>query len=390
VGWRRHIKGELHRTREEAERALLVGVESRSTRAGWRAADSIEELRHLAGSAGAEVVGVELQRLAAPSNTHYLGKGKLQEVVDLKESLDYNLLICDDELSPRQQRLLEEEVGVRVIDRTALILDIFARQARTREGKLQVELAQHKYLLPRLVGKWAHLERLGGGIGTRGPGESQLETDRRLIRMRIRRLEAELDAVGRQREVYRARRRKGGTPLVAIVGYTNAGKSTLFNELSKAGVLAEDRLFSTLDPITRRVRLPDGGAALMTDTVGFIHKLPPSIVASFRTTLEELHEADVLLHVVDITHVFASYQHATVERILADMGLQDKPVVTALNKIDLLAGVSGVDELAEATERLGLGRPDFVLVSALSGRGIDELLERIASVLGDASRSLNE
>jgi len=183
---------------------------------------------------------------------------------------------------------------VRVIDRTALILDIFARQARTREGKLQVELAQHKYLLPRLIGRWGHLERLGGGIGTRGPGESQLETDRRLIRNRIRRLETELEAVRKHREVYRSRRRKGGVPLVAIVGYTNAGKSTLFNELSRAGVQVEDRLFSTLDPVTRRIRLPDGSTVLMTDTVGFIHKLPPSIVASFRTTLEELSDANLL------------------------------------------------------------------------------------------------
>ena len=381
MGWRRHIKGELHRTREEAERALLVGVEARARKDGWQAADSLEELQHLAASAGAEVVGVELQRLSAPSATHYLGKGKLREVVELKDRLEYNLLICDDELSPRQQRLLEEEVGARVIDRTALILDIFARQARTREGKLQVELAQHRYLLPRLVGRWGHLERLGGGIGTRGPGESQIETDRRLIRSRIRRLESELDAVRRHREVYRARRRKGGVPLVAIVGYTNAGKSTLFNELSRAGVPAEDRLFSTLDPVTRRIPLRGGRAVLMTDTVGFIHKLPPSIVASFRTTLEELHEADLLLHVVDITHSFASYQHATVEHVLAEMGLQNKPIVTALNKIDLLAGVADVDDVTAATERLSLGRADFVLVSGVTGSGVDVLLERIESIL---------
>ncbi len=379
MGRRSHIKGELHRTKEEPERALLVGVESRSTGEGWQAADSLEELRHLASSAGAQVVGIECQRLAKPSGTHYLGKGKLQEVVELKDTLDYNLLVCDDELSPRQQRLLEEEVGVRVIDRTALILDIFARQARTKEGKLQVELAQHKYLLPRLVGRWGHLERLGGGIGTRGPGESQLETDRRLIRTRIRRLESELEAVSRHREVYRARRRKGGVPLVALVGYTNAGKSTLFNELSRAGVTVENRLFSTLDPVTRRIHLPGGGAVLMTDTVGFIHKLPPSIVASFRTTLEELHDADLLLHVVDITHAFASYQHATVESILADMGLMDKPVVTALNKIDLLTGLDEPYDAWSASERLGPGRPDFVLVSAVTGRGIDILLERVAS-----------
>jgi len=342
----------------------------------------LQELCQLATSAGARVVGIELQRLSRPSVTHYLGKGKLREIIELRDRLEYNLLICDDELTPRQQRHLENDVGVRVIDRTALILDIFARQARTREGKLQVELAQHRYLLPRLIGRWGHLERLGGGIGTRGPGESQLETDRRLIRNRIRRLETELEAVRKHREVYRSRRRKGGVPLVAIVGYTNAGKSTLFNELSRAGVQVEDRLFSTLDPVTRRIRLPDGSTVLMTDTVGFIHKLPPSIVASFRTTLEELSDANLLLHVVDITHSFAAYQHATVERVLADIGLADKSIVMVLNKIDLLESISETKDVrAVVTERLGLDRPDFVLVSAVTGKGINELLEHITSTL---------
>ena len=360
---------------------MLIAVESESSNDRWAAEDSLTELRRLAESAGADVVGVESQRLARPSGSHYLGKGKLQQLLDLKATLDYTLIIADDELSPRQQRTLEQEMDVRVIDRTALILDIFSHQARTREGKLQVELAQHKYLLPRLIGRWEHLERLGGGIGTRGPGESQLETDRRLIRVRIGRLEDDLDSVRRHREVYRSRRRKEGVPLVALVGYTNAGKSTLFNTVSQAGVAVENRLFSTLDPVTRKLRLPGGTAVLITDTVGFIHKLPPSIIAAFRTTLEELDEADVLLHVVDITHKDAALQHATVERILEDIGLVGKPVVTALNKVDLLSLPPGQDVSAVLHEQLGVTRTDFIPVSAVTGWNIGELLERIESIL---------
>ncbi|MBE9505914.1 MAG: GTPase HflX, partial [Chloroflexi bacterium] len=372
------MKGQLYSTGAEPERALLVAVEFHRARDEWSSADSLAELGRLADTAGAEVVGVESQRLTRPSGTHYVGRGKLDEIVALRASLDFNLLICDDELSPRQQRALEEKVGTRVIDRTALILDIFAKHARTREGKLQVELAQHRYLLPRLIGRWEHLERLGGGIGTRGPGESQLETDRRLIRQHVARLEADLDTVRRHREVYRSRRRQGGVPLVALVGYTNAGKSTLFNAMSNADVTVEDKLFSTLDPVTRRIRLPDGTNLLVTDTVGFIHKLPPSIVAAFRTTLEELNEADLLLHVVDITHRDAARQHGTVEHILASMGLQDKPVVTALNKVDLVEQGTSAAALGSAGEQLNLTRSDFVLVSAVTGVGIPTLLERIA------------
>jgi GTP-binding protein HflX len=381
VAGRRKIKGQLHKTEAERERALLVAVESESTADRWAAEDSLAELRRLAESAGAEVVGVESQRLPTPSGSHYIGKGKLQQLLELKDSLEYTLVVADDELSPRQQRTLEEELDVRVIDRTALILDIFAHQARTREGKLQVELAQHRYLLPRLIGRWEHLERLGGGIGTRGPGESQLETDRRLIRVHIKHLEDDLDSVRRHREIYRSRRRKEGVPLIALVGYTNAGKSTLFNTLSQAGVTAENRLFSTLDPVTRRIRLPGGTAALITDTVGFIHKLPPSIIAAFRTTLEELDEADVLLHVVDITHKDAGLQHATVERILADIDLKAKPVVTALNKTDLLHLPPEKDATTVLHELLGVARTDFVPVSAITGWNIAELLERIESIL---------
>ncbi len=374
------IKGQLHSTADERERALLVAVQSTVTEQPWSAEDSLAELARLAESAGADVVGVRSQRLGTPSGTHYVGRGKLQELQDLKASLHYTLLIADDELTPRQQRTLEDELAVRVIDRTALILDIFAHRARTREGKLQVELAQHRYLLPRLIGRWEHLERLGGGIGTRGPGESQLETDRRLIKLHISRLERDLDAVRRHREVYRSRRRKEGVPLVALVGYTNAGKSTLFNTLSQAGVAAEDRLFSTLDPVTRRVRLPHGTYALFTDTVGFIHKLPPSIIAAFRTTLEELDEADLLLHVVDITHKDAARQHAAVEHILAEIKLSAKPVVTALNKIDLLQDDSSGDT-SGIRDTLSAARTDFVPVSAVTGWNVPELLERIETAL---------
>jgi GTP-binding protein HflX len=293
---------------------------------------------------------------------------------------------------PRQQRNLEESLNVeeslsvKVIDRTALILDIFARRAQTREGQLQVELAQHQYLLPRLAGQWSHLERLGGGIGTRGPGESQLETDRRLIRKRIHRLQSQIEAVRRHRALYRQKRRKSYIPVVALVGYTNAGKSTLLNALSHADVLVEDKLFSTLDPVTRRLNLPGGQQFLLTDTVGFIHKLPPSIVAAFRATLEELTEADLLLHLVDITHHDAAEQFQTVEDILADLDLANKPQITVLNKIDLVVGnQKEMNSLALAT---AVKPPDSntIAISALKGWGLDKLLARIATQLGPNSK----
>jgi GTP-binding protein HflX len=291
------------------------------------------------------------------------------------------VVIFNDELKPRQQRNLEEALNIKVIDRTALILDIFARRAQTREGQLQVELAQHQYLLPRLAGQWSHLERLGGGIGTRGPGESQLETDRRLIRKRIQRLQSQIEAVRRHRALYRRKRRDSRIPVIALVGYTNAGKSTLLNALSRADVLVEDRLFSTLDPVTRRLALPDGKQVLLTDTVGFIHKLPPSIVAAFRATLEELTEADLLVHVVDITHNDAAEQFQTVLEILAELGLADKPQLTVLNKMDKVAGnQEEMNGLALATV---VKPPDdnTLAISALKGWGQDKLLARIAAHL---------
>ncbi|MBL7126563.1 MAG: GTPase HflX [Dehalococcoidales bacterium] len=323
-------------TRKAPERAFLVAVESRETTGRWSARAAIDELALLAGTAGASVVGSTIQKLPAPTRTHYVGKGKLEELAAQKEQPGYDVVIFDDELTPLQQRNLEEALKVKVIDRVALILDIFARRARTREGQLQVELAQHQYLLPRLAGQWSHLERLGGGIGTRGPGESQLETDRRIIRRKIQRLKGQLEEVRKHRALYRQKRLKSGIPVVSLVGYTNSGKSTLLNALCQAGVFTEDKIFATLDPTTRRLTLPDGKNILVTDTVGFIRKLPPTIVTAFRATLEELDEAALLLHVVDLSSPDAAEQCQTVEDILADLNLADKPRITALNKIDLL------------------------------------------------------
>ncbi len=377
----------LLKTRTETEKAFLVGVDSKASADGWSIDSSLEELSYLAKTAGAKVVGRLVQKMQRPSSTYYLGKGKLEELIKVRENCPYNVVVFNDELKPRQQRNLEEALNVeevlnvKVIDRTALILDIFARRAQTREGQLQVELAQHQYLLPRLAGQWSHLERLGGGIGTRGPGESQLETDRRLIRKRIQRLEGQIEAVRRHRALYREKRRQSRISVVALVGYTNAGKSTLLNALSRSDVLVEDKLFSTLDPVTRRLALPDGKQVLLTDTVGFIHKLPPSIVAAFRATLEELTEADLLLHIVDITHNDAAEQFQTVLEILDELGLADKPQLTVLNKMDVVAGSQEeMNGLALAT---AVKPPDdkTLAISALKGWGLDKLLDRIAAQL---------
>ncbi len=359
----------------------MVGVETRASADGWRIDSSLEELSYLAQAAGAEVVGSVTQKLGKPSATHYLGKGKLQELLNLRQECPYTVVILNDELSPRQQRNLEEALEVKVIDRTALILDIFAKRAQTREGQLQVELAQHQYLLPRLAGQWSHLERLGAGIGTRGPGESQLETDRRLIRNRIHRLQSQIEAVRRHRALYRQKRRKSQIPIVAMVGYTNAGKSTLLNALTQAGVLVEDKLFSTLDPVARRLALPDNRNFLLADTVGFIHKLPLSIIAAFRATLEELTEANLLLHVVDIMHPNAAEQFQTVEEILADLHIDNKPQIAVLNKMDLVA--QSENDLTELTAPLKLPNDRAVPVSALKGWGLDKLLDEIALCLAE-------
>ena len=351
----------------------------------WSAEDSIDELALLANTAGANTVGKLIQRLPIPSKTHYLGKGKLDELISLKDSTGYDAVIFDDELSPLQQRNLEETLQVKVIDRAALILDIFAKRARSHEGQLQVELAQHQYLLPRLAGQWSHLERLGAGIGTRGPGEAQLETDRRLIHQKIHRLQTRIEEVRKHRRLYRQQRQKSGIPIVALVGYTNAGKSTLLNALCHAEVFVEDKLFATLDPTTRRLTLPDKRVVLITDTVGFIRKLPPTLVTAFKATLEELNEASLLLHVVDLSVHNASEQCQTVEEILADLNLVDKPRITALNKVDRLLDNSRTwDETTAMNYFSGQGDADnknAVLISATKRWGLTKLLEKINQML---------
>ncbi len=363
----------------------MVAVAAKGSGNKWPVEDSIEELAQLANTAGVSIAGKLIQRLATPSKTHYLGKGKLDELLSLKDSINYDVVIFDDELSPLQQRNLEEALQVKIIDRAALILDIFAKRARTHEGQLQVELAQHQYLLPRLAGQWSHLERLGGGIGTRGPGESQLETDKRLIRQKIHRLKMHIEEVRKHRALYRQKRKKSGIPIVAIVGYTNAGKSTLLNALSQADVFVEDKLFATLDPTTRRLTLPDKSAVLVTDTVGFIRKLPPTIVTAFRATLEELTEASVLLHIVDLTSHNAAEQCQIVEDILGDLNLMDKPRITALNKIDLLLdnGKTWDEETAinYLSDQRAVMNENTVLISAEKRWGLTKLLELISRTL---------
>jgi GTP-binding protein HflX len=368
------------------ERALLVGVELRSERSLWRVEDSLDELAALADTAGLAVVGREWQQLARARSATLIGSGKLSELIDMRDELDYDVILFDDELSPRQQREIERAFGgdveIKVLDRTALILDIFAEHASTREGALQVELAQLEYRLPRLTRAWTHLARQAGGraggatggVGVRGPGETQLEVDRRAIRSRITLLKQQLEKVREQRHQYRQRRRREGLPVVSLVGYTNAGKSTLLNTLADADVLAADMLFATLDPTTRRVELPAGSVALFSDTVGFIQKLPHQLVAAFRATLEEVLEADLLVHVIDVTHPNASEQVVAVNDTLAEIGADDKPVINALNKIDRFDDPDQPAMLLEAY-------PNAVPVSALTGQGMPALLDRVEQEL---------
>ena len=325
-------------------------------------------------------MGIVSQQLPRPSHT-YLGKGKLEEVKTLKGELHYQTVIVDDELTPSQQRVLEDRLKIKVIDRTALILDVFASRARTREGRLQVELAQHEYLLPRLAGQWKHLERLGGGIGTRGPGESQLETDRRLVRNKIHRLKQEIEDIRTHRNLYREDRRRRGLPIVALVGYTNSGKSTLLNTLTGAGVLAADKLFATLDPVTRRWHIDPLGQVLLTDTVGFIQKLPAILVAAFRATLEELADADLLLHVVDVVHPNAPEHVEEVQKILGELHLAHKPAIVVLNKMDLFP-TNGSSPSNGTPDPDWWGMPeDMVAISALRGTGLPDLRKLIVDKL---------
>ena len=366
------------------EHAFLVAVDQDESESLWSVEDSLSELGTLARTAGAEVVGTLTQRLRHPDVATYIGKGRAQELRDTEKELGFDLVIFDDELSPSQQRNLEKLLDARVIDRTALILDIFAQHARTREGRLQVELAQLEYRLPRLAGRGVELSRqaggsrsagaggVGGAIGVRGPGETKLEIDRRRIRSRISELHEEIEGVREQRTIHRRQRAAQAIPVIAVVGYTNAGKSTLFNALTEAEVLAENKLFATLDPTTRHIILPGNQEALLTDTVGFIQKLPTRLIAAFRATLEEVIDADLLLEVVDISHENAIEQSETVNEVLRELEADKKPRVTALNKVDLL------DDPSDADTSL---YPHAVAVSALQKVGFDSLLNMIAEVL---------
>ncbi len=373
-------------TESPQEKALLIGVNLRSHEELLSLDDSLEELELLADTAGVEVVGVETQNLSTPNSKTFIGKGKVEETRILAEELGADMVIFDNVLSPRHQRELEAAFGesIRVIDRTALILDIFAQHAETSEGRLQVELAQYEYRLPRLTRAWTHLARQAGGgggraggvggVGLRGPGETQLEVDRRLITTRIEYLKGELEKVRAHRTRYRDRRKKSRIPVVALVGYTNAGKSTLLNTLSKSDVYVADQLFATLDPTTRRVDLSGGQGVLFTDTVGFIQKLPTELVAAFRATLEEISEADILLHVVDITHANASAQAKSVQETLVEIGAGDIPVITAFNKVDLLKDPSTAMDALDSF-------PNTYPISAITGLGLDELLGAIEKAL---------
>src|SRR5688572_3593853 len=341
----------------------------------WNTQDSLDELARLVETAGGTVVDRTSQRREHPDPATFFGSGKAAELAESRTEPGYDLLVVDSALSPVQQRNLEKRIDGPVLDRPGLIIEIFGQRATTREARLQVDLARHEYLLPRLAGAWSHLERQVGGIGARGgPGERQIELDRRLVRERISALKKEIVQVRAHRARIRAGRRLG-TPLVALVGYTNAGKSSLMNRLTEAGVTAEDKLFATLDPTTRRMGLPGGGYAVISDTVGFIQNLPPQLIAAFRATLEELQDAHLLLHVVDASHPNAHDQQLAVQAILDELGLGDKPTLLVLNKSDLLTEPIDLDEW-------GTGDEDALLVSAETGFGIGALKARIARRLG--------
>ena len=358
------------------ERAVLVGMEYNGmlNTLGWTIEDSVEELKQLADTAGAQVVAKFMQKRPKPDPAFFIGKGKVQELALFVQQENIDLCIFDDELSPAQQRNIEQAMGIRVLDRTALILDIFAQRARTNEGKLQVELAQLQYNLPRIMGKGLSLSRLGGGIGTRGPGETKLEVDRRRIRDRIAYIKECIGKVKSVRTLHRAGRNKASVPTVSLVGYTNAGKSTLLNTLTNSDIYAKDQLFATLDPTTRQLDLPNKQQAILTDTVGFIQRLPHQLVAAFQSTLEEVVEADVLLHVIDVSHELYKEQSNAVYHVLDQIGAKDKTIITVYNKIDKLPADSALPARLVQEE-------NSICISAKANINLDKLLELIAENL---------
>ena len=357
-------------TKQAKNRAVLVGLNAHCLSAEENADDtSMEELADLLETAGGVCVGTVFQNKDAPDPRTFIGEGKAAEVKELVGAMGADMVVVDNPLSPSQQRVLSEELGVQVLDRAALILDIFAQRARTREGRLQVELAQYQYLLPRLLGMWTHLERQEGAIGTRGPGETQLETDRRHIRRKIQKLREELEQVRRVRATQRTRREKNEVPVVAIVGYTNAGKSTLLNHLTGADIPANNRLFDTLDTTTRTLEISDTCTVLLSDTVGFIRKLPHHLVEAFKATLEELSYADLLLHVIDASNPLWREQAAVVEQLIVELGAEQTPRIDVFNKCDKFTG----DILPHGA--------DIVSISAKTGQGLDELLKKIGGRL---------
>ena len=357
-------------TKQAKNRAVLVGLNAHCLSAEENADDtSMEELADLLETAGGVCVGTVFQNKDAPDPRTFIGEGKAAEVKELVGAMGADMVVVDNPLSPSQQRVLSEELGVQVLDRAALILDIFAQRARTREGRLQVELAQYQYLLPRLLGMWTHLERQEGAIGTRGPGETQLETDRRHIRRKIQKLREELEQVRRVRATQRTRREKNEVPVVAIVGYTNAGKSTLLNRLTGADIPANNRLFDTLYTTTRTLEISDTCTVLLSDTVGFIRKLPHHLVEAFKATLEELSYADLLLHVIDASNPLWREQAAVVEQLIVELGAEQTPRIDVFNKCDRFTG----DILPHGA--------DIVSISAKTGQGLDELLKKIGGRL---------
>ena len=356
----------IYENSERPEQAMLISVDT----GDFDAEVSIDELEELARTAGAEVIAKVIQKKERPEASIYVGKGKLSEIIAFIQSNDVDLLIFDCELTPSQQRNLETLTRVRVIDRTTLILDIFASRARSSEGKLQVELAQLRYSLPRLGGLGTQLSRLGGGIGTRGPGETKLESDKRHIRRRIQALEQELKEVEKRRTRHRQRREKDGVQTVAVVGYTNAGKSTLMNRLTNAGVLAENMLFATLDPTSRALTLPDGRTVMLIDTVGLVRRLPHHLVEAFKSTLEEASSATIILNVCDASDEHCAEHLEVTRKLLDELGCSDKPVISVMNKCDLVGNVYAMPTFGKT-----------VMISALEGRGLDELLERITKEL---------